>query len=140
MASMQRFNPIDELFNEFSKGFFVRPFAKPEGGEPKMKIDVREDANAYTVRAEIPGVRKEDIQVHVEGNGVTLRAEVKEENEQKDGERVIHSERAYGMVSRSFTLPGEVDPAGAKAQYRDGVLNLMLPKKPDSQTRFVSVT
>ncbi len=140
MANIARYNPFDELLNEFSKGFFVRPFATPEGAEPKMKLDVKEDEKAYTVRADIPGVKKEDIQVDVDANAVTVRAEVKQEKEEKKDEKVIYSERTYGMVSRSFSLPAEVDASGAKAEYKDGVLNLVLPKKAGAQARRLSVS
>lgn len=140
MANIARYNPIDELFNEFSKGFFVRPFAVPEGAEPKMKLDVKEDEKAYTVRADVPGVKKEDIQVDIDANAITVRAEMKQEKEEKKDEKVIYSERSYGMVSRSFSLPAEVDPSGAKAEYKDGVLNLVLPKKAGAQARRLSVS
>jgi HSP20 family protein len=141
MANIARYNPIDELFNEFSKGFFVRPFAgMPEAAEPKMKLDVKEDEKAYTVRADIPGVKKEDIQIEVDANAVTVRAEMKQEKEEKKDEKVIYSERSYGMVSRSFSLPSEVDASGAKAEYKDGVLNLVLPKKANAQARRLSVS
>lgn len=140
MANIARYNPFDELFNEFSKGFFVRPFSMPEGAEPKMKLDVKEDEKAYTIRADIPGVKKEDIQVDVDANAVTVRAEMKQEKEEKKDEKVIYSERNYGMVSRSFSLPAEVDANGAKAEYKDGVLNLVLPKKAGAQARRLSVS
>ncbi|HEX6320760.1 MAG TPA: Hsp20/alpha crystallin family protein [Burkholderiales bacterium] len=141
MANIARYNPFDELFNEFSKGFFVRPFAgMPETAEPKMKLDVKEDEKAYTVRADIPGVKKEDIQVDIDANAVTVRAEVKQEKEEKKDEKVIYSERSYGMVSRSFSLPAEVDAGGAKAEYKDGVLNLVLPKKAGAQARRLQVS
>jgi hypothetical protein len=87
MANIARYNPFDELFNEFSKGFFVRPLAMPEGAEPKMKLDVKEDEKAYTVRADIPGVKKEDIHVDVDANAITVRAEVKQEKEEKKDEK-----------------------------------------------------
>jgi HSP20 family protein len=140
MANITRYNPFDELFNEFSKGFFVRPFSMPEGAEPKMKLDVKEDEKAYTIRADIPGVKKEDIQVDVDANAVTVRAEMKQEKEEKKDQKVIYSERSYGMVSRSFSLPAEVDANGAKAEYKDGVLNLVLPKKAGAQARRLSVS
>jgi HSP20 family protein len=140
MANIARYNPFDELFNEFSKGFFVRPFATPEGAEPKMKLDVKEDEKSYTVRADIPGVKKEDIHVDVDANAITVRAEVKQEKEEKKDEKVIYSERSYGMVSRSFSLPAEVDANGAKAEYKDGVLNLTLPKKAGAQARRLSIS
>jgi HSP20 family protein len=140
MANLTRFNPFDELFNEFSRGFWVRPVAAPAEAELKIKLDVKEDEKAYTVQAEIPGVRKEDIQIDVEGNQVSVRAEVRKEKEEKKGEKVVYSERSYGMVSRSFTLPVEVDDKAAKAEYKDGVLNLTLPKKPDGAAKRISVS
>jgi HSP20 family protein len=96
---------------------------------PQIRIDVSEAEGAYVVRADIPGVKKEDIKVDVEGNLVTISAETRAETEKKDGERVIHSERSYGRVSRSFTLGQEVDEKGASAKYADGVLELKLPRK-----------
>lgn len=140
MANVTRYNPFDELFNEFGKGFFVKPYAFPAGTELSIKVDVKEDDKSYTVRADVPGVKKEDIQVDVDGNVVSLRAESKQEKEEKKGEKTIYSERSYGMVSRSFSLPDEVDAKGAKAEYKDGVLNLTLPKKSNGGGKRVTVT
>ena len=95
-----------------------------------IKVDVAEKDGAYVVRAEIPGVAKDDIQVSIEGNQVTIGAEVKRESEKKDGERVLHSERYYGSAFRSFTLPAELDEAASTAKYENGVLELTLAKKP----------
>ena len=139
MANIPRSNPFGELLNELSEGFLVRPFARVAGLEHGIKLDVREDDNAYTVVAEIPGARKEDIHVDVEASSVTLRAELKQEKAEKENEKVIYSERSYGMVSRSFSLPGEVDAQRAKAEYKDGVLRLTLPKKLGGQGRRVSI-
>jgi HSP20 family protein len=140
MANITRYNPFDDLFNEFTKGFWVKPLAMPAGAELSIKVDVKEDDKSYTVRADIPGVKKEDIQVDVEGNMISLRAEAKQEKEEKQGEKVIYSERSYGMVSRSFSLPAEVDAKGAKAEYKDGVLSLMLPKKGNGGGKRISVS
>lgn len=142
MAGITRYNPMDELFNELSRGFFVRPFGgrSESGGEAGMKLDVKEDEKAYTVRADIPGVKKEDIHVDVDGNEITVRAEMKQEKEEKKGEKVLYTERSYGMVSRSFTLPTDVETDGAKAEYKDGVLCLTLPKKADGTGRRISVS
>jgi HSP20 family protein len=139
MANITRYNPFDELFNEFSKGFWVKPLAFPAGTEVSIKVDVKEDDKSYTVRADVPGVKKEDIQVDVEGNMVALRAEAKQEKEEKKGEKVIYSERSYGMASRSFSLPTEVDEKGAKAEYKDGVLTLTLPKKANGGGKRITV-
>ncbi len=144
MSNLTRYNPFDELFNEFSKGFWVKPLALPATfpteGELKMKLDVKEDEKGYTVQAEVPGVKKEDIQVDIDGNQVSVRAELKKEKEEKKGEKIVYSERSYGMVSRSFTLPLEVDEKGAKAEYKDGVLNLVLPKKSNGAAKRIAVS
>jgi HSP20 family protein len=138
MANITRFNPFD-LLSDFDKGYFVRPFSFP-GGELQMKIDVKEDDKSFTVNADIPGVKKEDIHVEVEGDQVTVRAETKQEKEEKKGEKVIYSERSYGAVSRSFSLPADVDEKGAKAEYKNGVLNLVLPKKANGSARRLEVS
>jgi HSP20 family protein len=140
MANITRYNPIEDIFNEVSKGFWVKPFAFPAETELKMKLDVKEDEKSYTVRADVPGVKKEDISVDIDGAYITLRAESRQEKEEKKGEKLIHSERSYGMVSRSFQLPGEVDSQTAKAEYKDGVLNLTLPKKANGAGKRIAVT
>ena len=140
MANLTRYNPFEDLFGDLGKGFWVKPLAYPAGSEMSMKVDVTEDDKGYTVHADIPGVKKEDIQVDVDGNVVSLRAESKQEKEEKQGEKTIYSERQYGMVSRSFSLPTEVDEKGAKAEYKDGVLNLVLPKKANGGGKRVSVS
>ena len=140
MANLTRYNPFDELFKDFGKGFWVKPVAFPSETALEMKIDVKEDDKAYTIRAEIPGVKKDDIKVDVEGNLVSVRAEVKQEKEEKKGEKVVYSERAYGMASRSFTLPAEVDAKDAKAEYKDGLLSLTLPKKANGAGQRIAIT
>jgi HSP20 family protein len=138
MANIQRYGGLlDDFFGD--KGFWVRPFAMPGEPELKLKVDVKESDKAYTVHAEIPGVAKDDIAVDVNGDQVQIRAEIKREKEQKEGEKVLHSERYYGMVSRSFTLPTDVDAQGAKANYKDGVLELTLPKKAGAQARRLAI-
>jgi HSP20 family protein len=140
MSNLTRYNPFDELFNEFSRGFWVKPLALPAETELKMKLDVKEDEKGYTVQAEVPGVKKEDIQVDIDGNQISVRAEVRKEKEEKKGEKTVYSERSYGMVSRSFTLPAEVDEKGAKAEYKDGVLNLVLPKKANGGGKRIAIS
>ena len=134
IARFDPFRDIDELF----KGYLVRPLIKQIG--PEVKIDLSEDEKAYTVHAEIPGVKKEDIKVQVEGNQVSISAEVKEEKEEKKDKKVLRSERYYGKVYRSFTLGQEMDQNAAKAKYSDGVLELTLPKKPGTAAKEISVS
>jgi HSP20 family protein len=129
MGTVTRYNPFEDFFKDFGKGYFVRPFQFPAEAELSMKIDVKEADQEFTVQAEVPGVKKEDIQLEIEGDVVSIRAEVKQEKEEKKGEKLVYSERNYGMVSRSFTLPHEIDEKAARAEYKDGVLRLTLPKK-----------
>jgi HSP20 family protein len=140
MANITRTNPFEDFFQDFGKGFWLRPAAFPAEKGPEMKIDVKEDGSSFTVKAEIPGVNKEDIQVDIDDDRVSLRAEVKKEKEEKKGEKVVYTERSYGMVSRSFTLPADVDAKAAKAEYKDGVLNLTLPKKGNGSAKRIAVS
>ncbi len=122
---------FDDFFRDVaSPGFFIKPLHGESLPNPgSIKIDVKENDGSYTVSAEIPGVKKEDIQVAVEGGLVTVSAEVKQEDVQKMDDRVLRSERYYGAVTRSIALPQDVDSAQAKAKYDNGVLTLTLPKK-----------
>jgi HSP20 family protein len=142
MASVTRYDPFNELVDDFFKGFLVRPVAYENGrGEvlPRIKVDVAEKNGAYKVTAELPGVRKDDIQVSIDGAQVTLSAEVKQEKEAPQEERVLHTERVFGKVSRSFTLPQEVDEGKAEAKFRDGILELTLPKKQAAARKQISI-
>ena len=141
MANVTRFDPFNDLVDDLFKGFLVRPVAyEGRGGVlPRVKVDVAEANGAYVVNAELPGVRKEDIQVSIDGAEVTLSAEVKREKETGKDERVLHAERVYGKVSRSFTLPQEIDEATAEAKFRDGVLELRLPKKAAAARKQVTI-
>jgi HSP20 family protein len=140
MTNLMRRDPyaVDDMFDDLMKGFFVRPM-RYAAEAPRIKMDVKEDEKAYTVHAEMPGVSKEDIHVNLEGNTVTISAEVKREEEKKEGEKVIHSERYYGKVERSFSLGQEVDETGATAKFDKGVLELTLPKKAATATRRLTI-
>ena len=140
MANITRYNPLEDFFKDFGNGFWLKPLPFPAESELKMKIDVKEDDKSFTVKADIPGVKKEDIQVDIDDDRVSLRAEVKHEKEEKKGEKVVCSERSYGMVSRSFSLPDGVDVKGAKAEYKDGVLSLTLPKKGNGSGKRIAVS
>ena len=141
MANVTRFDPFTDLVDDFFKGFLVRPVTYEGGREalPRMKVDVAEKNGAYAVTAELPGVKKEDIQVSIDGAQVTLSAEVKREREAARDERVLHTERVYGKLSRSFTLPQELDEAKAEARFKDGVLELTLPKKAAAQRKQLTI-
>lgn len=107
---------------------------------PQIRVDVHEDEAAYTIKADIPGVKKDDIDVRVDGNVVTIGAEVKREQEEKKDGRVLRSERHVGYASRSFSLASDVDESKADAKYTDGVLTLKLPKKAQAASKRLSVS
>ena len=129
MANITRFDPffdVDDLFRELR----LAPLRRPgEEVAPRMKLEVQEDEQAYTIHAEVPGAKKEDIKVTIDSNQVSISADIKRESEKKEKGRVVHSERYYGNVYRSFSLDSAVDEGGASASYKDGVLELVLPKK-----------
>ena len=135
LARLDPFGDIDDLF----KGFFVRPVLFEGQPQMQIKMDLKEDDKAYTVHADIPGVKKEDIHVSIEGNQVSISAETKIEKDEKKGEKVLRSERYVGKVARSFTLAHDVDEAGAQAKYSDGVLELTLPKKAVTAAKKLAI-
>lgn len=121
---------FDDFFRDLSPAFYVKPLhGDPLPSPAQIKIDVQENEAAYTVQAEVPGVPKDDIHVALDGNVVTLRAEIKQEDSSRKDDKVLRSERYFGEVSRSFQLPVEIDTASASAKYDNGVLSLTLPKK-----------
>jgi len=128
-------DPIEPTFRGL-----LRPWRldSPETA-PQIRIDLTEDDDSYAVKAEIPGLRKEDIDVRIEGNQVTISAEVKKENEEKKDGRVLRSERQYGFASRSFALASEVDEGKADAKYQNGVLELRLPKKAGGTSKRLTI-
>lgn len=119
---------FDDFFKDVTPGFFIKPLH----GDPlpqSIKVDVKENGDGYTLQAELPGVDRDDIHVTIDGNVVTLRAEVKQLDAQTSDEKVLRSERYFGSVARSFQLPADIDDSRAKAKYDAGVLTLTLPKK-----------
>ncbi len=128
---ISRFEPLRNLDDFFNNYRMASPWSSWES-EPRIKIDVSETDDAYLVKADAPGVPKEDIKVTVEGNFVTIEFEVKKEDKQEEEGKTVRSERYYGIQSRSFALAQDVDETKAEASYKDGVLELKLPKKPGS--------
>ncbi|GBG13581.1 HSP20 family protein [Novimethylophilus kurashikiensis] len=128
------FDPLEDVF----RGFF-RPVRAESAPDMQIKMDVKEDEKSYTVHAEIPGVKKEDIHVTIEGNLVSISAETKQEKDVKEGTKVVHSERYYGKVARRFSLASDIDESGAQAKYNDGVLELTLPKKSATSAKRLDI-
>lgn len=139
-SPLTRGSLLDEFFKEVAPGFFIKPLhGDPVPSASQIRIDVSENDQAFTVRAEIPGVNKQDIHVSVEGSIVTLSAEIRQHDAEREGEKLLRSERYYGSVSRSFQLPAEVDEAQSKARYENGILLLDLPKKVSNSPQRLTV-
>jgi HSP20 family protein len=121
MANVTRYDPFGDLVDDFLKGFFVRPItAEGATGAPRLKVEVSEQAEAFKVQAEIPGVKKDEIQVAIDGDQVSITAEVRKERDVKDGERVIHRVEGDREVRRrrARARPAEEeDPERAAAEH-----------------------
>jgi HSP20 family protein len=147
MANIKRFDPFAEIvrfdpFMEMRDLFPVNRLRTLFGEMPtesEIRMDVSEDEKAYHVKADIPGVSKEDIRIDIDGAQVSITAEMKKEKEEKKGSTVLRSERYYGQQFRSFTLRHEVDQAKAEAKYANGVLELTLPKKTATEVKHLTV-
>ena len=141
MNPLTRYEPLvgrlDGLFNEFFRPAYV--WENGAAAEPQpIRVDVRETADAYTVSAELPGVKKDEIAVEIEGNEVTISAETRRESA-KEGEKWLRVERFAGKTARRFALPQDLDEAKAVAKFTDGVLELTLPKKAAVTGRKVEI-
>ena len=129
---------FDDFFRDVAPGFYVKPLH----GDPmpsQVKVDVTETPQAYVLKADLPGVNKQDIHVQVEGNRVSLSAEVRQEDRLTEGDKVLRSERYVGSVARSFQLPEDIDNSAAKARYENGVLTLTLPKRVASAGQKITI-
>ncbi len=145
MTNLTRFEPFRSLVDfdalRNMEDFFYMPRLPMFRGlpEPKMMVDLTEDNNAFYIKAEIPGAKRDDIHIAIDGNEVSISVETKKEKEEKKGETVLRSERYYGRWSRSFSLGYAVDDAKAEAKYSDGVLMLTLPKKGGAAVKEIAV-
>jgi HSP20 family protein len=134
MANIRLWSPVDQLFREFGdvSKFLDNPNVPVlfKGGEPK--VDIMQTEKEIVIKADVPGVKKEDMQVTVTEDAITFRGEAKSDVETKK-EDYFHSERFYGCYSRTLPLPVLVDAANAKAKFEDGVLTVNVPKatKPE---------
>lgn len=139
MSALTRRDRFDDLFPDFFRRF-ARPLQLAEDVPGEIKIDVTENDKDYEVRAEVPGAKKEDIRVTVDGNFVSIAAEARKEKEDKSkGGRVIVRESYYGSVSRGFSLASEIDDKAVVAKLEDGVLKLTLPKREGTGARSIAI-
>jgi HSP20 family protein len=138
--------PLEQGFNRMVESMFqdfLAPLAQGgrrlEEGLAMPRLDVSETEKSFEVQAELPGVKKEDIKVAIDGQRVTIEGECQQANEQRQGEQVVYSERSTRRYQRSFTLPSEVDDAGAEARLENGILMLTLPKKQGAAARRLTI-
>jgi len=138
LADFLRGTPFFDMAPVFDVPRLRRAFAAMPAA-PEIKMDVKEDPDAYFVKAEIPGVRKEDIHILVEGNTVSITADVEKKEEKREGETVLCTELYEGQVARTFTLMGDLDDTRAEAKYENGMLELKLPKKVGAKTKTLTI-
>lgn len=138
MTTIARFR-VNDSFDDFFRGFFAVPGRADAPAQAGFPVDVTEDDKQYVVRAEIPGVKKDEIQVEIDANQVAISADVKREAETREGDRFLRQERYVGKVYRAFALAQEVDEAQATAKYENGVLELTLPKKAVPVAKRVTI-
>lgn len=139
MSPLTRLDRFDDLFPEFFRRF-ARPLQLSDDTPGEIKIDVTENDKGYQVRAEIPGAKKDDIRVTVDGNFVSITAEVKKEKEEKsEGGRVLVKETYFGSASRGFSLASEIDDKAVVAKLEDGVLKLTLPKRSSAAAKAIAI-
>ena len=140
VSELSRFEPMWDV-NDFLSRFMLRPFVRRGlEMEPQIKMDVKESDGMYLLKAEIPGVNKDDIHVTVEGSRVSISAEVRQEKEMKEGEHWLRSERTYGMASRTCDLGDEIDQSKVEAKYVNGVLERSLPKKKGAVHKEITIS
>ena len=148
MNSLIHRSPLFNNINRFAslaavddwiKNIRLQPLSMDTEIVPEIKINLTENATSYTVLAQIPGARKEDVKVHLDGNRVSISAETKQEKEEKEGERVIYSECSQGSSYRSLTLECDVDESKSQAKFENGVLVLTLPKKNMSTSKQIEI-
>ena len=143
MLNVARFSPFDDAFDHLLRGFVVRPAAQDANATVatavRFRADIIESDKAYTVHAELPGVKKEDIQIAIDGDQLAISAETRAEKEAKEGERVLRTERYSGKYHRAFALDVAVDEDAIAARYADGVLELTLPKKATAAAKRITI-
>lgn len=139
MANISVYDPFGTRFSKLFNNLLWHPALLNDSDTLECKLDVAEDADKYTVKADLPGVSKDNIKVDIDGNRVAISAEVKHSEEKKEKENVVFSERYEGKVFRSFTLDYTIDEAKATAKYADGVLELVLPKKLESGGKRITI-
>lgn len=144
MADLIRWSPADDLFDiqdNINKVF--GNYLSARGGQAKVigwmpPVDITESENEFLIKADIPGMKKEDIKISLDENTLAISGERKEEKEEK-GKNFVKKEKVFGSFMRSFALPHSVDAKGIKASYKEGVLSVNVPKSEESKPREIKI-
>jgi HSP20 family protein len=141
MSSLRLFEPaLNDPFDSLLRRFMTPMRFERSLDELDIRVDVLDKDGSFKICADLPGVKKEDISVRIDGNLVQIDAETKSEKEFKEnGGKLLRNERYYGAVSRAFSLSQDVDESKAVAKYEDGVLTLELPKKATSASKRLTI-
>ncbi len=137
MKKLSLHDQINDI-EDVVRGFMRRPFAF-DSATPEMRLDVLEDDDKYSIQAEIPGAKKDELKIDLDENYVAISAEKQSQVDRKNGGRWIFSERNFGSISRSMSLAHDIDPKKAQASYENGVLSLILPKKLRSELHSLDI-
>lgn len=139
------FRELEEVSNRLNR-LFGRSPARAESGQEMLamadwapSVDISETDTAYLVKAEIPGVKKEDVKVTIQDGMLTIQGERRQEKEEK-GKKFHRIERSYGSFARSFRVPGDADENSVKAEFKDGMLNVTLAKSEKAKPKSVEVS
>jgi HSP20 family protein len=131
---------LREAMNQLLQSSFVSPSLL--GGTTSVvapQVDMSETENEYIVQASLPGIKPEDVKISVHNNVLSIEGERKEEQERKEGERVLFRELSYGPFSRAFSLPAPVDADGARAEFQHGMLKLTIPKAEAAKPKQIKI-
>jgi HSP20 family protein len=145
MSAIIRRDSLGNLFDDFFSDYFTRsgwPVAArgaDRAATSLPRLDVVDRGDSYAVTVDLPGVKKQDINITVEGSRVAIKAETKAQVERKDGDKLLYTERTAASFARSFELPAEVSEDKADASYENGVLQLVLPKRQQVAGRRLDV-
>jgi len=139
MNALSRLESLDKLLPDLFRNFGRPLRTAAEDFPAEIRLDVSEGEKEYTVRAEVPGAKKDDIRVTVDGNYVSITCEVRKERQEKSQGRVLVQETTIGSASRGFSLAHEIDAGAVVAKLEDGVLQLTLPKRAGAHSRLITV-
>jgi HSP20 family protein len=128
---------FEDMFAPFAQGGPLSQLGSEGISSPRL--NVRETDNTFEVEAELPGIRKEDVNVAIDQQRVTIEAQEQQEDSQKQGENLVYAERSMRRFSRSFSLPSDVDESAAQARLENGILHLSLPKKQGSSATRLAI-